>query len=659
MLILPESQRQVQSLLRIRLAIVQICVLLPIIFSLPLQFGVIIAFAPLWTIVRIHLKQSPMLGRWLLVAITVISAAAVWFHFGTFRGRDAGVSLVAVMYSLKILECRHYRDVNLLLTLAFFMLAMNFLFTQEIWAVFYLLAALLLITHTLMYANANDVSKVEVKKGAKILLYSIPVMMFFFVFFPRLSGPLWHIPSSQSAGTGVSDSMTPGDIGALHLIDEVAFRVKFLDASPEPGDLYWRALVFENYDGLSWTQDRRRNDIPLARQEAEGDVLRYEITLEATKQRWLYGLDLPVSTPPGTRLKSDGTFSAARRVEKRIRYRGSSVTRMPLEVELPPLSRTINTELPSSGNDEAKQWARETYAQFNDTTNYVNYLLRFIYEQPFFYTLTPPILKEDMVDNFWFGTRRGFCEHYASSFVYMLRAVGIPARVVVGYHGGDYNALGDYWIITQAEAHAWAEYWMEGKGWVRVDPTAAIAPHRVEQQLLNQVGLRNFLFDDLPVADFMAESGLNIAQLWLDNVNRAWQDWVIDFNQSKQFDLFNQLKPDSWGLGRLFGISVVGILLFLAVIAWRMSRSRESLDHVARSYLILTRRLAKKGFEKHHYEGPQDFVHRVIREKPQWSGELNPILRLYLKLKFSNDSAQFAKKHKQLRTMVKRVRLVT
>ncbi len=637
MLLLPDHQRILSPVALRRLAICQILVLFPFAFLLPSVFAASLFLAPLWIFWRSHKSLSTRINRWLVLFFTLLLAVAIFFYFGTFRGKDAGVTLIAAMYSLKILESKKYRDFNLLMTLGFFVLAMSFLFTQSFLAIVYMITTFVILVHALMQANVEGEVRLPWRNSIRLIAFSFPLVIFLFLFFPRLPGPLWKMPGQNTAGSGVTDSMTPGDIGDLNLSDEPAFRVKFFDgAKPTPSELYWRGLVFERYDGVTWTKSDIRSRRINNAVQSQGDLYRYSVTLEPTQQRWLFGLDIPIDVEQKIPVGSDATLAARAKILQRVRYEMASDPSAKLETELSPEFRRINLFLPSGVNSNSVQWAVQQKLDYPNAQSFVEYLLRYINRESFYYTLTPPIMREDMVDDFWFNHQRGFCEHYAGAMVVLLRAAGIPARVVTGYQGGEYNQIGDYWLIRQRDAHAWVEYWLEGGGWKRVDPTSAIAPSRIEPQLLADLGMRGFLFDQIPGADLLQQGLTDYFRLWMDNANNLWREWVIDFNQGNQFNLLSKWRLDKLGRNGIIVVAVVLFCLLVAFSGWKMLKNAPKLDDTAKVYRRLLKVLARKGFEKKASEGPKDFFSRVLAERPQWQSQLAPILRNYLHLKFSN-----------------------
>ncbi len=651
MLLLPESQRQLESRLLQKLCMVQLGVLLPFTLYFPFWLSGALLFSPSWMLYRVYLKKETVIPRWLLMICAILSALAVYLNYQGFQGKEAGTALIIIMYSLKIFESKTYRDVNLLMILGFFIIALLFLFNQSFWMLVYVLLMLGLIIKTLIQANSMNAWQRSSWVSFKLLSFSLPIMLFLFFFFPRLSQPLWEMPGEKSS-TGMSSKMQPGSIGELHLSDKVAFRVKFTNDTPDKQDFYWRGLVFEVFDGIEWKRnyDRQFQKIYIEKQPLE--AFHYQLTLEPTHQNWLFGLDKPLITSNDFNWRTTGTFDSKQEITQRIRYQGISNPNAVLEKNLSNTFKRLNTALPRFGNRRSRAWAQQTYAKLNNAQAYVDFLLAYINNNEFYYTLKPPVLKEDIVDDFWLGKRKGFCEHYASSFVFLLRAANIPARVVIGYQGGQYNQHGNYWIIRQRNAHAWAEYWLPNKGWIRVDPTAAIAPERIEQNLLSDMGQSGLLFDRLPELVASSQNWLSYTQLWVDYFNQTWQNWIIDFDAERQWQFvkyFSLFKKNKQTTGLLIMVIVFFIVLGVALFIFRPQRSK---DDVEKIMMVLLRKLKKKGYEKATDQGVSHFFKHIIMEQPHWAPILNPIEKYYICIRYQNIN----KKHDFLKSLKSKIK---
>ena len=639
----------------------QLVVLLPLLFYLPFWVSFAVCAVLVWRFLAAR-ALMPLPPRWFLVLLTLTAAAGVFLYFGTISGREAGVSLVAIMFSLKLLEARHYRDALLIISVSFFVMVTGFLFNQSWLMGAYLLAAVFVVVACLVVVNSlRGLTGLRsmVRMSGSVLLLALPLMLVLFVFFPRLPGPLWRLPSGQSAGSGLSDQIAPGDIASLHLSDDVAFRVTFKDGvMPERGQ-YWRGLVMTDFDGLAWRPDRDKATVTAPPVPPGAEVISYEVTLEPHRQRWLFLLEKPLAGPPRARRYDDLTWQTAGPVREKLKYRASSTLFQTLQPGIPPEELVSNLALPDSGNDRARAWARDLRARHDDDQELVEAILATINQEEFFYTLQPPVLERDIIDSFWFGSRRGFCEHYASALAFLARAAGIPARLVAGYQGGEYNPYGDYWIFRQSDAHAWTEVYLAGKGWRRVDPTAAIAPFRVEQDLLTGQNRRDHWLDDMIGGQELMELPEGVWQklrLSLDTLDAYWDRWVLSFDNETQTGLLRALGFEHPDLRLLVWLMCGGFVLVLGAAVAGLLRRRPEGDAIARSYRAFCRKLAKSGFEKQLAEGPGDFVRRVIAERPELAARILPVNRLYIRLRYQSQAPR-PEEIRKLRQQVRQLNL--
>ena len=425
--------------------------------------------------------------RWLLAFVAIAGTALIAWHYRTLFGRDAGVALLVFFMALKPLELHSRRDGLVIIMLGFFLLLTHYFHSQGIPTGLWLFATTVLLTATLIRMHGGGPSPRHLLRDAALLVaQALPLMLVFFLLFPRVQGPLWGLPRDAHAGlSGLSDSMSPGSLNQLIQSGEIAFRVQFTSPLPPRKQLYWRGPVLDLYDGKTWRANPR-NALRSANKPAVVETLQpvfadYTLTLEPHNQRWLLALDLPISFPEGTGLWP--TFET--RTREPVRYRTRYTFRSALDFKANRDETTRMREqalsLPPSLNPRTRQLASEWRATFGDPGQISNAALRFFRNEQFFYTLQPPLLGEHAIDEFLFDSRRGFCEHYAAAYVVLMRAAGVPARVVTGYQGGEINPVDNYLTIRQSDAHAWAEIWQEGQGWIRVDPTAAVAPSRIER----------------------------------------------------------------------------------------------------------------------------------------------------------------------------------
>jgi len=422
--------------------------------------------------------------KWLLLPIAAGGLAGIYISYGRILGRDAGVALLVIMLALKLLEMATLRDAMILIFICYFLVITNFLYSQSIPTALYLLGAVWIITATMIgfqFRGRQPGYWYQLRSAGTMLAQSAPLMLVLFVLFPRVQGPMWSLPQDAYAGiTGLSDEMTPGSVSRLLLSDAIAFRVSFDAQIPQANRLYWRGPVLWDFDGYRWTAPRV---LYMAPREYQGldDPVEYTVTVEPHNRRWLFALDLPSRVPPLSTMSNDFQLLHQTAVNNRVRYDMASHLNYRDNAELGGRELRRALALPANANPRSRELASQMRKTAGDERAYIAAVLGMFRRQNFYYTTTPPLLpRENPVDEFLFSTRAGFCEHFASSFAVLMRASGIPARIVTGYQGGELNTIGNYMTVRQADAHAWVEVWLQNDGWVRVDPTAAVSPARVE-----------------------------------------------------------------------------------------------------------------------------------------------------------------------------------
>lgn len=565
--------------------------------------------------ITFHGNRMP--PRWLLLPIAIGMMAAVWAHYKTFFGREAGVAMLTLLLTLKLLEMHARRDLFIALFLSDFLILSNFFYSQSIGtAVLTIIAILAILTTQLSFQYSGTVPPLRqrLRHGAMILVLATPLTLTLFLLFPRIQGPLWGLPSDATAGrTGLSDTMSPGNILKLALSEEVAFRVKFADRVPTKQQLYWRGVVLGTYDGRTWTPLKARQSKREIRVNLRGTPTHYQVTLEPHGKHWVFALDVPQALPelPGnpTTVTPDMQLLSLQPINERIRYNAVSH----VDYELQP-GDAASTDLrqwlqvPRGFNPRTLEMAEQLRNQHAGDQERINAVLRHFREQEFRYTLQPPPLGRDNVDDFLFLTRAGFCEHYASAFVVLTRAMGLPARVVTGYQGGEINPVDGYMEVRQSDAHAWAEVWLKERGWVRFDPTAAVAPQRVERNLGSAIPRP--AFGGLITLDTNGGILQHLRQNW-DAVTNAWNQWVLNYTPEKQKDFFKLLgfKDVDWRTMALV-MTVVAILAGAAILLPLMLYQRKR-DPVEAIYRLLCAQLAQCGFPRAPHEGPRDYCQRL------------------------------------------------
>ena len=583
--------------------------------------------------------RRPLPGRWVLAIVALAATIGVFISYRTIFGREAGIALLVIMLGLKFLETRTLRDAVLLIYLGYFLVITNFLRDQTISVAVYMLACTVVITATMIalhHARAEPAFGAQLRRAGVMLAQAVPLMMVLFLLFPRVPGPLWGLPQDLRSGvSGLSDTMTPGSLSQLTLSDEVAFRVKFEGEMPRRRFLYWRGPVMWDFDGRTWTIPRFFYNTHL--REVTGEPVRYEVTLEPHNRRWLFALDIPGVVPPGAFIGGDFQLYANEPVKNRLRYDMKSYLNASYGTDETSYSLRRALALPAGSNPRTIEFASELRARHpNDDDALVGEVLQMLRNENFYYTLEPPPLGENPVDEFLFSTRRGFCEHYASSFAVLMRAAGIPARIVTGYHGGDMNELGNYLIVRQAEAHAWTEIWLKGRGWVRVDPTSAVSPLRVDSGISAAVQRS----ESLPMMVRGDFESLRRLRLTWDYLTSSWNQWVLGYTPERQQWLLSRVGMDNASWEKLTALLIVVSGLVVAVFAGLvLSQLRRRVSDPARAaYARFCAKLRRNGLPRDPAEGPMDYARRVGRLRPDLQPAVAAITGLYVTLRYGTES---------------------
>ena len=596
-------------------------------------FGVVIAWRA-W-IAWSALRSPP---RYVMWAITLAAAVGTFLTYGRIFGREAGTTLLIIMAALKLLEMRSQRDVVLSIYLGFVLVVTNFLFSQTIPLGLYMLACVWIFVATLIgfnHVGRPPTVTQRLRPAGALLLQALPLMAAFFILFPRATGPLWALPQDGRAGrTGLSESMSPGNIANLIKSDAIAFRVQFFDRFPPYPSLYWRGPVLVDFDGTTWRMPEVVPGGGLPRYGRQERPSRYEVTLEPHQKNWLFALDVPGELPRGSFIQGDLQLRSYRPIIQRYRYEITSYLDYTFgerssELALAPALRFDETRNPRTVA-LGRQWAAadpSPAAIFRKAGQHFT-------AGGYTYTLEPPLLdKAHPYDDFVFNTKLGFCEHFAGSFVLLMRAAGIPARVVTGYQGGEVNPLNNELIVRQADAHAWAEVWVRGEGWQRVDPTAVVSPLRVDGGVNAALGPIGVLPNLIAADKFGLLANLRFA--W-QMMNSQWDQWIVGYGMDRQRQLFSQMgveKVDWRILGFWLVVStiVVGLLVSLGLLLRdRRPRREVSLTLWDR----FCRKLAAAGIERAPHEGPLDYFERVRAARPALAPAAEEITRRYVHARY-------------------------
>ncbi|MDR2877788.1 MAG: transglutaminaseTgpA domain-containing protein [Chromatiales bacterium] len=608
----------------------------PHAFHLPLGIMLFVIVCGLW---RWMVERAgwPLPGRTLRAVLTIAALSFVVLIFGTVFGRDAGTALLSVMLGLKLLELRNYRDAMLTLFLGCFLVVVMAFHSQEIPVAIALLTALLLLTMALIELHRDPSARGPMRNlqpAAMMLLAAAPLAALMFVLFPRLPAPLWGLPAdAHGKTTGLSETMSPGAISQLATSDEIAFRVLFDGAPPAAEDLYWRGPVFWHTDGRNWSVGNHPGMTASPRMRPDftplGAPINYTVMLEPTGQSWLFALDLPYTAPAGGVQTEDMFLLTGQPVREPRHYAVTSYSahRTP---ELSAAQRERALQLPDANPRTlalGRAWQEEGLAP--ETA--LQRALAHFHNEEFHYTLSPPMLSgADPVDSFMFETRAGFCEHYAAAFTVLMRAAGVPARIVTGYQGGERNPIGDHLIVRQRDAHAWAEVWLPAQGWTRVDPTAAVAPERIQHgsaDLLARSGINartRYDFGLRPLLDRVSAS-------W-DALNTRWNAWVLAYGPDAQSSLLARFGLRSWLAMTLALAGTIAIVLVLITLLTRSARQPR--DPLVELHTRFRSRLARFGIMTEASEGPIALAHRVRQRNPELAANVDMFTALYVAMRY-------------------------
>ena len=613
-------------------------------------FGVVVAWRA-W-IAWAALRLPP---RMLVLLITAAAAVGTFLQYQRITGREAGVTLLVVMASLKVLEMRSQREVVLSIYLGFFLVMTNFLFSQSIPLGLYMLVCVWLFIATLVGFNRVGSSPTileRLRPAGALLLQALPLMAAFFILFPRVQGPLWAVPQdARGASSGLSDSMTPGQFASLIKSDAIAFRVQWHGERPPFPAMYWRGPVMTLFDGRSWHVQRELLAGDGLHYAASGHPVSYSVTVEPSTKNWLFALDVPAAPPKGAYALQDLQLRSYRPLDQRTRFEMTSY----LQYRYLQGSGPITLELASRFDDTrnprtvalGREWARELD---HDPRRIIDRAVLF-FNREFTYTLEPPLLDPvNPYDDFLFRTKRGFCEHYAGSFALLMRAAGIPARVVTGYQGGEVNPLNNELIVRQADAHAWTEVWIADQGWVRVDPTAVVSPLRVENGVnaaLGPIGISSAIMaaDKLGII-----SSMHFAWQYM---NSQWDQWVVGYNVDKQRQFFSDMgfRNVDWRT-LAFWLMVAIFIVGGAVTLGLLLRERQPrADPSLAAWNRFCAKLAAAGLARAPQEGPLDYLARVKAQRPDWATEAEEITRRYIDARYGSGASR--EDIQQLATLVR------
>lgn len=625
----------------------------PHVLHLPLSITIFVCLAWGYSL-GMQYRGWPVCPRWLKILLALGCLAVVVGLHGRGFGRDAGVALLSLMLGLKAVESKSVRDQLALIFLSYFVIVTNVLYSQTLVMSLYMIFSVLAVTAALVHLHSGETSlQPDLRRGGVLLLQALPLAVLLFVFFPRLQGALWGVHDERDQGTsGFSETLEPGSVSGLSLSRDVAFRVDFAGPIPDRDRLYWRGMVLDSFDGLAWSRQEPFELVQPVRDDLPPTAVRYALTLEPHGNTWIFALDLPVAAPRGTVLGRDQTLASMRMLRARTRYELAAVSDPPLA----PPPTAVWTSLPATGNPRARELARQWLAEGAGPTEIVERLLALFRESGFVYSLRPGAMDSDIVDRFLFETRQGYCEHFASAMAFVLRAAAIPARVVVGYQGGEPNPVGGYLIVRQSDAHAWVEVWLGGV-WTRIDPTSVVAPQRLTTGVESFIPAGQGVLP--PEGARLMRRVSRFFQLGWDAANNSWNQWVLGFSHDRQRGLWERLGVDpltAEGASRLAAALLAGVAAVFGLTYWLTMRSRgRQRDRIVALYGRFCRALAPLGLGREPGEGPRDHLRRISRERPDLAVAAKAIVDEYVALRYRPQGGNVATLERLIGEFTRRV----
>ncbi|MEA3194600.1 MAG: protein-glutamine gamma-glutamyltransferase [Betaproteobacteria bacterium] len=596
------------------------------------------------------LHRAPLPSRWLVLGVAAVTLLAMWIEFRTLFGRQPGILLLVVFSGLKLLETRTHRDAAVAAFLAYFLVITNFLYTQSILNAALMTLALLTTTATLVgLAAPQREVRANLRTSAVLLAQAVPAALVLFLLFPRVQGPLWGLPQDAYSGmTGLSETMSPGTLSNLAQYDAIAFRAEFEGEAPLHALRYWRGPVLWDFDGRTWSIGPDFRGQPPQAREGRASY-RYSVVLEPHNRNWLFALETAASVPERARMTFDGQLLSTAPVRTRLRYELTSVIAPePLRTEVRGgLSRAMR--IPPGSNPRAQALAAQWQASSANETEIVQRAIEFLRAGRYAYTLEPPLLGLHSVDEFLFDTRAGFCEHFASAFTFLMRAAGVPSRVVTGYQGGELNPYDRIVTVRQWDAHAWSEVFIPGRGWLRVDPTAAAFPRRVDSGVARAVPENA----GMPLMMQPHMEWLRSVRSRWEAVAHKWNVWVLGYNPERQRDLMQWvgIRDADWRALTAALFSILG-LITAGLLLWSLRRLARP-DPVQKAWRAFGRKLAARGGERAPHEGPRDYTTRAARSVPDARRTILRIGELYIGLRYGaqRSAAGIARLQRLVRTL--------
>ncbi len=584
--------------------------------------------------VYLAMNRAELPSRWLLLVIALAAMFGVWLEFHTLFGRTPGIVLLMLFSGLKMMEARTHRDATIAVYLCYFMIITNLLYTQTIPTALLMAVALVVITTTLVgFSAPHRAARANLRTATLLLAHAVPAALVLFLLFPRVEGPLWGLPQDARAGiTGLSETMSPGNLAQLAQSDATAFRAEFEGPPPPARERYWRGPVLWDFDGRTWSMGPTILG-EFTPPQGGSRRYRYSVVLEPHNRNWLFALESAANVPVRARHTIDGQMFARQPVRARLRYDLESVPDpAPGADEEPGILRRA-LRLPRDYNPRATALATQWRDASITDSEILARAIAFVTTDRLVYTLEPPLLGRDSVDEFLFDTRAGFCEHFSSAFVFLMRAAGVPARVVTGYQGGDLNPVDRIITVRQSDAHAWVEVHLKGRGWVRVDPTAAAVPGRIESGLARSVPEG----EPLPLLMRSQLQWLRSLRYNWEALTHQWNLLVLGYNPERQRNLMALvgMRDADWRELTATLFTILGLFTVLLLV-WSLQQLVRP-DPVQRAWEAFCRKLGARGLARAPHEGPRDYSERAAAGLPDTAGAIRRIGELYLALRYGRE----------------------
>lgn len=598
----------------------------PMLLQLPNTLMLVIIFT--LGLAFFYPKQLPGVLRLLLVGLL---GATVLTSYSFSIGRDAASAGLLAMLALKPFETHSQRDAKSLLGFSLFAPFAAFLQDQGPLTLGLSLPAFLLCLMAFASLTQDTTApwRTSIKTAASAALIALPLALVGFWLFPRLTTPLWGLPQNAIGGKGLGDRMEPSEWLDKLADDRIVIRAKFSGVTPNRNQMYWRGPVLTHFDGSAWIRDigAKVRQRPILREDP--NAVRYEVMLEPTSTTDLLVLDLPTQVPENSRLSYEFTAMVSERIETVQRYEAQSTLRPRFVESLDEVSRLLALRLPTELNPRTRVLAQQWLSDNPDPMALANRFQVWI-QKDFQYTLDAPLLGRDSADDFLFNTRRGFCQHFSSSFAVFMRSAGIPTRVVTGFVGGKHNKFGDYWMLYGTDAHAWNEIWVEGRGWVRIDPTAAVAPENILDTADDLTGTENF-----------AENMLSTTFETSDWLRRSWNELVLGYNASRQKNLLRPLGLDTEDAKQLTIVFMIAAGIALAFTLMLLLRQRsENLHEIEKAWRVFTRTMRRHKLAKFSHEPATGYAERLAKiyqsKTPELADRFGQLCSRYTQWRYEN-----------------------